>query len=516
MFIKQVFLIVIKSKEMKELKYWTRVWHSGVKTIGYEDEILGYFVSLETYDKEGGVTEGIPYGYCDSTDVYLQYPSLQFEIDYYKANGNLQTMNIFKEDDYVVLLQTCNGIPDVWGRNMSPGMTFKLNTNSHNYHFSFKKGKTFGSNAWELSVPKISSPDSFISHLLLRKATEEEIKKYQDTEEDNPHILDIKTFKEWSIGDKVLCVSQGSNDTRHPLYKKSYKVNDILTITGFTKTSNSYPYICAVCEGGYVIYIEQYPKDFEKYSKTESTSEQDYISKYKDKDLISIGDFEFCYKKGAKLLMFTGGLEHTFKNAEKFFKSIGLSREDFPGIGVMPTFKTIKELDEFVELLKKQASLVKKQDADLKSDKEDIKKVYKMDDKIIIHGVDFCIDYYSLGYYLHFSNGLKHTGENGSRFLRMFGIEKDKKHVMPVFNSLEELSKWIEELKAKTPLYDFYKNGSITVKESDKEKQEITVKPCTPTESFLSLQTESLLPDPIEFINVERTKYFPQVTEIKY
>jgi hypothetical protein len=478
------------------IKYYTRVWHSGTKTIGYENE-EGYFVSLEDYHKEGGVSKGSYYGYCDSVVAYFQYPSLQFEIDYYKTHGVLQTMNDFKTDDYVVLVQTCNGKSEVWGRNMCPGMTFKLRKNSNNYDFCFYAGKTFYENGWVTTIPKNGLNNPFTSYLLLRKATEEEIKKYQETEEDLPKetIPALMTsFGGWKIGDKILCVESGGNDTTHILWKKSYTLNDTLTIVGFTESTEK-PYICAVCEGGYVIYIEQYPECFQKIPEVKETSE-------KMEHTLNIGD---------KVVLSEEGLQR-WGNQSKGNVGIVENITSYVSCGIVVKWgenhtngynpKDLiplpKDTTPFQPLSKSCPS----------------KKVYEVNDEVVIHNVSFYIRSSISGYYLYFRD-LKHSNENVKKFLDMFGLEKGKWNIMPHFKTLKEISEWIEELKAKTPLYDFYKGG-INIKEADKEEEIIFKNPCTPTESFIPLQTVTLLPKPTEFINVERTKYFPQVEELKY
>ncbi len=462
------------------IKYYTRVWHSGTKTIGYKNE-GGYFVPLEDYHKECGVRIGIQHGYCDNSKSYFQYPSLQFEIDYYKTHGNLQTMNIFKEDDYVVLLQTCNGESDIWGRGMSPGMTFKLKRDSNNYDFGFYAGKTFCKNGWNTTIPKNGSNNPFTSYLLLRKATEEEIKRYQETEEDLPKetIPALMTsFGGWKIGDKVLCIEGGGNDTNHHLWKKSYTLNDTLTIVGFTESTEN-PYICAVCEGGYVIYIEQYPKCFQKCPEVKETSE-------KMEHTLNIGD---------KVVLSEEGIKKWGNQSEGnvgVVKNVTSTKTYIVKWGENHTY--VYDSKDLIPLSKDTTPFQPL------PQNTSLKKTYKVGDRIDIHGItfEFCNTLY-----LGFRGDLLHTKKNANNFYRMLGLEKetfDAKGIMPTFRTEKELSEHINFLLSCKPLCSF----------------ENVDKLCISKKSFISSQTVTLLPEPTEFINVERTKYFPQVEELKY
>jgi hypothetical protein len=83
---------------MEDRDYITRVWPSGILTIGIPHTI-GYshyvwFLSLEDYSDEGGVKKGDVYGMGQQGSPYTHRKSTPMEVKLFEYNGKLQ----MKED----------------------------------------------------------------------------------------------------------------------------------------------------------------------------------------------------------------------------------------------------------------------------------------------------------------------------------------------------------------------------------------------------------------------------------
>jgi len=117
---------------------------------------------------------------------------------------------------------------------------------------------------------------------------------------------EIKEFNQYKIGDNILILDHGMNDTDHPQYKKIAKSGDIIKIDYFSKQINEKDNIVAISTEGHVVYLEEYPHNFIKSDDIE----QNYLKighyyKYKIDD-----DSEIIFKWGERGCIHIGNSDY--------------------------------------------------------------------------------------------------------------------------------------------------------------------------------------------------------------
>jgi len=97
---------------------------------------------------------------------------------------------------------------------------------------------------------------------------EKDMTREEKIEELQRQIDELKSEKDFKVGDIIKVLDDGLNDSLHKDSKNTCHKDDLLKIERFSEMSSG-DFRVALCEGGYVVYIEKYRDSFRKATPEE-------------------------------------------------------------------------------------------------------------------------------------------------------------------------------------------------------------------------------------------------------